>query len=186
MHDKELDDLLSDDFLGALETGDSSVKQDAAIPEWVPESHGNNGFKAWQAIRGIRSEKENAIKSYGKIADRKTPKGLYKIKKSEVARVIGKDAQNLFAGKAAFCEPLSNFLDDQNEELFALFEKEQALLTAKQKQTGVRVKKKDQVVYEYQQMRDELNTLKCQRAKDVLDMAVSRLPLDLQEKLQAN
>lgn len=184
MNDKELDDLLSDKFLASLEPEDSSVKDPLDVPDYLPNDENHTGYKAWKAIKHIRSIKEEMIKGYREIADSLTPKALYVIKKSEVGREIDRAAQNVFSGKASFCEPLSDFLDDENEALFTLFEKEQEMLKTESKQTGVRSKTKDKLVEEYQQMREELNALKHQNAKDMLDLAISRLPLDLQQKLK--
>ncbi|MBU2919147.1 hypothetical protein KO505_14465 [Psychrosphaera sp. F3M07] len=184
MNDKELDDLLSDDFLASLEPEDSSVKDPLDVPDYLPNDENHTGYKAWKAIKYIKSIKEEMIKDYREVADSQTPKSLYQIYKSEVGREIERAPQNVFSGKASFCEPLSDFLDKKNKELLTLFDEEQALLKVERKQTGSRGKRKDQVVYEYQQMREELNALKHQKAKDMLDLAISRLPLDLQQKLK--
>ena len=184
MNDKELDNLLSDDFLASLAPKDSSVNGQLTVPDYLPNDENHTGYKAWRAIKHIRGTKEEMIKSYKQVADSLTPKALYVIKKSEVGREIDKAPQNIFSGKASFCKPLSDFLDDENEELFALFEKAQEVLKTESRQTGVRSKTKDKIVNEYQQMRVELDALKHQKAKDMLDLAVSRLPLDLQQKLK--
>jgi hypothetical protein len=186
MHDKGLDDLLSDDFLDSL--GDEEVlteEEDTPIPEGVPDDKEHTAYKAWKAILELKSEKGNAIKAYNQIANKKTPKSLYEIKKTEVGKSVGKSQQNLFYGKASFCKGLNDCIEDQNDELLELFEKEQEVLKNPKRVTGIRAKKKNEIVTDYQQLRETVELLRRKNAKETIDLVIGRMPLDLQAKLRS-
>lgn len=191
MHDEDLDNLLSDDFLDSLDDEQSQEPKDAitdvlSIPDWVPNDENDTTYKAWKAICDLRDEKSAAIKDYKKVKDKTTRKSLYEINRSEVARVVDKAANNIFYGTGKSKDHLKRFLNTQNKDLFDLFEKEQEALGKEQSQksTGIRTKKKEEVVKLYQELEERYKRLQRTAAMAMLDESVSRLPLDLQSYLK--
>jgi hypothetical protein len=186
MRDKELAELMEDDFLDSLDDGDAQAKVEEPVkPDGLPSNKEHLVYRGWKAILALRAEKEKAIKAYKKIADKKTPKGLYEMKKTEVGRAVGKDQRYIFYGNGEAYEGICKFFDKQNEELLEIFEKAQKALTRTQKVTGIRVQKKEQIVSGYQRLRDENEFLRRQNAKDMLDLSIRRLPLELQVLLKS-
>ncbi len=107
---------------------------------------------------------------------------MLRLHKTDVGRAVDRSQQNIFSNKKnSLCAHITDFLQDVNKELFSLFEKEQALLNTKQKPTGVRVMHKEDLVKEYQQLREKYEALKCWNIQAVADEVISRLPLDLQQ-----
>lgn len=186
MSEKELDELLSDDFLDSLDIDDVTTELGESVkPDWLPSNQNHLVYKGWEAILVLKAEKEKAIKEYKKIANNKTPKSLYEMKKTEVGRAVGDDQRYIFYGKGKHYEEICKFFDEQNEQLLNLFKDTQEKLASRQKSTGIRVQKKEQIVNGYQQLRDENEQLRRQNAKDMLDMSIGRLPLDLQILLKS-
>jgi len=182
MNNNELDELLSDEFLSSLDEHSPADESDEIVPDWVPLDESDTFHKSYKAILQLRSEKEHDIKNYKQIASNQTPKGLYTIHKTDVGRAVDRRQQNIFSNKKnALCVDISDFLEDINKELFILFKKEQALLNTKQKPTGIRVMHKEDLVKEYQQLREKYEALKCWNIQAVADEVISRLPLDLQQ-----
>ncbi len=182
MNNNELDELLSDEFLSSLDQHVPSEVSDELLPDWVPMNENDTFHKSYKAILQLRSDKERDIKNYKQIANNQTPKGLYTIHKTDVGRAVDRSQQNIFSNKKnSLCAHITDFLQDVNKELFSLFEKEQALLNTKQKPTGVRVMHKEDLVKEYQQLREKYEALKCWNIQAVADEVISRLPLDLQQ-----
>lgn len=193
MHDEDLDNLLSDDFLDSLDDEQSqepkdTIAEESSIPDWVPNDENDTTYKAWKAICDLRDEKSAAIKDYKKVKDNTTKKSLYEINRSEVARVVDKAANNIFYGSGKSKGNLKRFLKAQNKDLLELFEKEQEALgkDQPQKSTGIRAKKKEEVVKLYQELEDRYKRLQRTTAMAMLDESVSRLPLDLQSYLKQN
>lgn len=189
MCNKELDDTLSDDFLDGLDDDSTETEEvqeaERVKPDWVSSDEEHNSYKAWSAILELVIQKEDGIKAYKKIADKSTPVGLYQVKKSEVGKRVGAAPQNLFNGKQKFCKGLRTFFKVQNKDLYKLFEKEQAVLRNPQTTTGLRAKKKALIVNEYQELREAVKLLRRKNAKEVIDLAISRMPLDLQDRLRS-
>lgn len=186
MHDKELDNLLSDDFLDSLEDKDKSIDAvQPSVPEWVTDNEEDVSYRAWKAILELKSEKTQSINTYKKVVTNKTAVSVYQIKKSEVGKVVDKAPQNLFRGKAAFCSKLLDFFDEQNDLLLEFLKQEQEKLTNLQKVTGIRTMKKEQIVGEYQKLRDKVEFLRRKHVKESIDLVISRMPLDLQSKLRS-
>lgn len=183
MNNNELDELLSDEFLSSLDEHAPAEESDGLVPDWVPPNENDTFHKSYKAILQLRSDKERDIKNYKKIANNLTPKGLYTIHKTDVGRAVDRSQQNIFSNKKNkdLCREISDFLEGINEKLCTLFEKEQALLNTKQKPSGVRVMHKEDLVKEYQQLRDKYEALKCWNIQAVADEVISRLPLDLQQ-----
>ena len=185
MNDKDLDELLSDDFLKSLEATDGlATATEPEPPSWVTNDKEHDSYKAWAVILKLKNEKNRSIEAYKKRISNNTPASVYKIKKSEVAAAVGKAPQNLFRGKADFCSRLVDFLDAQNKVLLTAFESEQEKLQHSKSATGLRAKKKKEIVGEYQVLRDIVTRLRRKHVKDTIDLAISRMPLDLQEKLR--
>jgi len=188
MRDENLDDLLSDDFLDSLGNepkGESTGEP--IIPDWVPCDEGSTTYKSWKAICDLKAEKSAAIKNNKKPKDQTTKKSLYEINRSEVARVVGKAANNIFYGTGRSKNDLKLFLDEQNRELLELFEKQQEALGKAQPQesTGIRAKRKEEIVKLYQELDEHYKNLQRTTAMEMLDASISRLPLDLQSFLKA-
>ena len=181
MHD-DLDALMSEKFLDSLdaESKDDHL-QEVEKPIWVQEDR-HTTYRAWQAILALKAEKETSIFTFGKVATSKTPKSLYQIKKSEVSKMLGISAQSMFAA-SSFSAELFKFLDKVNASLLKLHTQEQK----KQKKrytTGVRSKRKEEVVNEYQQLRYRVRELECRNVKETLDLLISQLPFDLAQQLK--
>jgi len=184
MHDNELDELMSGSFLDSLEDDDKTVEEaKVAKPDWVVEDEGHTTHKAWKVILTLVSEKEDGIKAFGQVADSKTPKGLYQLKKSEVAELVDVSAQSLFRA-SSFSSDVLTFFDKKNKALLKLHEKEQVKQKRRIKTTGVRAKKKEELVDDVQALRGKVELLECRNVKETLDLLVSQLPLDLQRKLK--
>jgi hypothetical protein len=139
-------------------------------------------FKAWRAILDLQAIKEKSIKNYGKVADRKTPKSLYQIKKSDVAEIVAIKSQSLFR-TSGFSDDIRDFFDDVNSELLELFEIEQNKQRLRRKRTGVRSKCKPDLVDDVQVLREKVEELERQTVKDTLDLMLQRMPLDLRRKM---
>lgn len=183
MSNSELEDLMSDDFLAEL---DNVTSQEGEVqrPEWVPNDESHNTYKAWKAILQLALDKKSQIEQYTKAIDQKTPKSLYEVTKSDVGRALGKAQQNIFYGKAKNGKELLSFLESQNDMLLCHLQKKQSLQESKQNVTGIRKNKKETIVKELQVMRGKVEFLRRKNAKDVLDLAIAKLPLDLQQKLR--
>lgn len=187
MHDEELDKLMEDEFLDSLDDSDATTKVEVTLikPYWLPNDEQHLVYRGWEAILALRAEKEKSIKAYKKIANKKTPKGLYAMKKTDIGRAVGEDQHYIFYGKGESYQGICQFFDEQNDELLEVFESAQKALTGSQKSTGIRVQKKEQIVSEYQRLREDNELLRRQNAKDMLDLSIGRLPLDLQVLLKS-
>lgn len=186
MHD-DFDELMSDEFLEGLDD-ESNVKEAAEIkaaqkPVWVSEDEAHTTFKTWGAILQLKRDKKVSIKALGKVADSKTPKSVYEIKKSEVAGLVGRSAQSIFR-KSSFSKDVLTFFDYTNGKLLALHEKEQFKQKSRSKKTGVRVNKKEDLVKEVQDLREKVKDLECRQVKDTLDLVLTQMPFDLRQKLR--
>jgi hypothetical protein len=186
MRDSDLDDLISDDFLESLEDKNAPEEATEVIRlEWVSKDKEHTTHKAWKAILKLKSEKENSIKTFGKVADTKTPKNLYEIKKSDVAKLVGVSSQSIFRA-SSFSSNILTFFEKENKELLKLHKKEQQKQEKRNKNTGVRSKKKEELVDDVQVLREKVKLLECRQVKEILDLLVSQLPLDLQRRLKCN
>ncbi|MGP5156527.1 hypothetical protein [Pseudoalteromonas prydzensis] len=178
----ELDELMTDDFLSSLVDPRDEETRILERPKWVSESIEHTTFKAWNVILELRALKEKNIKNYGRVADKKTPKALYEIKKADVANLMGISAQGLFRS-SGYSDELRGFYDVVNTELLELFELEQNKQIQRCKKTGIRKKCKPELVNEVQILREKVNELECRTVKDTLDLMLKKMPLDLRRKL---
>ncbi len=176
-----LDDLISDKFLRALDE-DILIEEPDMRPSWVKYDEEHTTFKAWSSILNLKCEKEKQIKCYGKLADRKTPKSLFSMKKSEISKKVGISSQSIF-NTSSFSEDIFSFFDNENKYLLEIHKKEQVKQRKRHKNTGIRAKKKNEIVNDYQIIDSELQRLRATSAKDTLDLALSEMPLDLRRKL---
>ncbi|MBG9994432.1 hypothetical protein I6F50_05100 [Pseudoalteromonas sp. NZS127_1] len=151
-------------------------------PSWVRGDIGHTTFKTWRAVLDLQAIKEKSIKNYGKVADRKTPKSLYQIIKSEVAEIVVIKSQSLFR-TSGFSDDIRVFFDDVNSDLLELFEIEQNKQRLRRKRSGVRSKCKPELVDDMQVLRKKVEELECQTVKDTLDLMLQRMPLDLRRRL---
>ncbi|MDN3629780.1 hypothetical protein [Vibrio lentus] len=180
MHnDFELDELMSDKFLDSLDdTLDKSEQNEQS--SWVVNESEHTTHKAYHAILNLKKEAEEAISSFGEVATNKTKK-FYQIKKSNVARVVGRSAQSIF-NASSFSKDIEGFFDDVNQELLEMHEIEQKK-QLKRKKTGIRVNKKEVIVQSHQSLEKKYNALKARSVKETLDLAVAKMPLDLKAKM---
>ncbi|MDE1223659.1 hypothetical protein MCT03_04900 [Vibrio aestuarianus] len=180
MHnDFELDKLMSDEFLDSLDdTLDKSEQNEQ--PSWMVNEPGHTTYKAYYAILDLKKEAEEAISSFGEVATNKTKK-FYQIKKSNVAKAVGRSAQSIF-NASSFSKDIEAFFDDVNKELLEMHELEQKK-QLNRKKTGIRVKKKEVIVQSHQSLEKKYNELKARSVKETLDLAVAKMPLDLKAKM---
>lgn len=181
----ELDNLMSDDFLetlGDIEEVKNTKESNIDCPTWVRDDTEHTTFKSWDAILKLKISKEHTIKALGRVADKKTLKGLYQIKKSEVAKQVGISSQSIFR-TSKFSENILMFFDNVNDELLEVYEKEQRKQKLRNKNTGVRVKKKDDLVDDVQSLRARVKELESINVKDTLDLLLREMPIDLRRKL---
>lgn len=184
MSDSDLDELMSDEFLNSLEdTEYSKEPEKVASPIWLSDDKAHTTRKTWAAIWALKAEKEVSIKSLGKVADNKTAKSIYKIKKSEVSKVVGISAQGIF-NTSSFSGHLRKLYNDVNSELLETHKAEQKKQQSRIKKKGVRSKKKGELVEEVQELRDRVRELECFNVRETLDLLLSQFPLDLQRQLK--
>jgi hypothetical protein len=186
MIDDDLDAMMSDEFLDGLEDIENLGEAESsyiARPEWVSEDTEHTTFKAWDSILKLKSGKEQSIKSYGKVADGKTLKGIYQITKSEVASLVGITSQSIFRA-SKFSDNIRKFFGDVNIELLELHDKEQKKQKARSKNTGVRTRKKNVLVNDVQSLSKSVQDLEARLVKDTLDLLLQEMPIDLKRKLR--
>jgi len=186
MRNGDLDALMTDEFLDGLGDSEDSKETDSSDvtrPEWVSENIEHTTFKAWDAILKLKAQKELSIKSFGKVADNKTLKGIYQIKKSEVAGIVGINPHGIFYS-SKFSGDVITFFGDVNTELLELHEKEQKKQVSRSKNSGVRVKKKAELVDDVQSLREAVEVLEARTVKDTLDLLLKEMPIDLRRKLK--
>ncbi|WP_413283906.1 hypothetical protein [Vibrio sp. MA40-2] len=181
----DLDEMMSDDFLNAIDVGVSINTEPCNTdrPSWVCDDTNHTTFKAWDAIVKLKLEKEDSIKSFGRVADKKTLKGLYQIKKSEVAALVGISSQSIFR-TSNFSEGILMFFDEMNVELLEVHRKEQKKQELRYRKSGVRVKKKDELVDDIQSLRKRVQELEAINVKETLDLLLREMPIDLRRKLR--
>lgn len=179
----DIDDLLSDEFLDSLDDGVTpEINKQSSSPKWVVDDAEHTTFKVWKTILLLQEEKEANIKQFGKIANNKTPKSLYKINKTDVASIVGPTPQSIFQ-MSKFSEQAFNLLKDTNKELYKLHTKEQVKQCKRRKSSGVRSKNKNELVDEIQELRNQFEELQKRSVKETLDLAVQNMPIDLRIKL---
>jgi hypothetical protein len=177
----DLVELTGDEFLDRL---DESIlkKENLDNPPWVLDDINHTTYKAWQAILQLQKQKELNIKKYGKVATTKTSNSLYVIKKSEVSLLVGKSPQSIFR-TSSFSHSIRIFLDKINCNLLEFHNDEQSKQRNRNKKTGIRNKAKVDIIGSHQNIEKELNKLKAMTTKNVLDLAINQMPLDLRRKL---
>lgn len=180
MHkDFDLDELMSNEFLDSLDDALDKSEQNEQ-PSWVVNEPKHTTHKAYHAILDLKKEAEEAISSFGEVATNKTQK-FYQIKKSNVAKVVGRSAQSIF-NASSFSKDIKAFFDDVNQELLEVHDLEQKR-QLKRKKTGIRVNKKEVIVQSHQSLEKKYNELKARSVKETLDLAVAKMPLDLKAKM---
>lgn len=178
--DFDVDELMSDEFLDSLDdSSDISTKKDE-IPSWVMSEPEHTTYKAYYAILCLKEDAQEAIANFGEVATSKTKK-FYQIKKSSVAKVVGKSAQSIF-NASSFSKDIERFFDVVNKELLEIHELKQKR-QLKRKKTGLRVKKKEVIVHSHRCLEKKYNDLKARSTKEVLDLAVEKMPIDLKAKM---
>lgn len=184
MDDEELDNLLSDTFLKGLDSEEiTETNLDRKKPDWVKGDQTHTTYRAWSAILKLKDDKRYSIKALGKVADDKTPKSIYQIKKSEVSRIVGISAQSIFCA-SSFSSDILNFFNEANSELLQLLSIEQKKQAARHKKTGIRRKRKVELVDDVQILRERVKELECRNVKETLELLLNQLPFDLQQRLK--
>ena len=110
MKDDYLDRFLDADELSNVESNKVAKN---VLPNWI--SAGNSSGDAYKALLSLRDKKKGYIKKHG-LKSQYTKKSNYLIQKSEVARVIGKNAQPLFNCNT-YSEGLLTFFKELNKDL---------------------------------------------------------------------
>lgn len=179
-HDVKLDDMLKNSFLDDLDESMENYDVRPSKPSWVSDDENKTTHKAWTVINTLKLSKQESIILNKKLS-LKTAKSVYQIAKSEVSREVGITAQSIFRTSSFSCSILQYF-DEVNAELHALFKKMLSTHNSR-KSMGVRNKKKEEVIKNYQTIVEELDLLKKKTVKDVLDLAVNKIPIDLRTKI---
>lgn len=180
----DLDALMSDDFLDSLDIKNNDEKhfQEVDRPVWV-KSESHTTYRIWKAILQVKVTKESQIANFGKVANEKTPTSLYRMKKSEVALAVGVSAQSIFRS-STFSKDVLRFFDVVNKELLERHLREQKKQKSRLIATGVSAKRKDDLVFEVQDLRNKVRELECRQAKDTIDIVLSKMPIDLRRRLR--
>jgi hypothetical protein len=176
----DLDELMDEKFLESLD--DNAECEILEKPSWVIDDDSHTTYKSWQAILTLKEEKESRIKSYGKVANAKTSSSLFKISKSDVSKIVHVSAQSIFR-TSKFSPLVLCFFDNINDTLLDVYKKEQIKQGKRQKNSGIRVNKKEVIVKCHQDIKKELNQLKAKTTKEVLDLTINKMPLDFRLKL---
>ena len=180
MHsDIDIDEITSDEFMDSLDDASSESGQNEQ-PAWIVDNPNHTTHKAYYAILDLKKEAEEAIASFGKVATNKSKK-FYQIKKSNVAKAVGRSAQSIF-NASSFSKDIEVFFDEVNLALLDMHELEQNR-QLKRKKKGIRLKKKEAIVQSHQSLEKKYNELKRRNTKETLDLAASGLPIDLKRKL---
>lgn len=178
MATNELDELFTDGFLDSLDD-DSTIEQ-ITLPTWVIDYKEHTTYRAYHAILELKAQAEMVIESFGEVETKKTPK-FYQLKKSNIARKVGVSAQSIF-NTSSFSSDIRAFFDDVNDELLRKHQAEQKK-QIRRKKTGIRIKKKDQIVVSHQSLEKRYSALKALTTKEVLDLSIEKMPIDLKAKL---
>lgn len=178
MATNELDELFTDDFLDSLDD-DSTVEQSTPA-SWVVDDKDHTTYKAYHAILELKAQAETAIENFGEVETKKTPK-FYQLKKSHVAKTVGVSAQSIF-NTSSFSPHIRAFFDDVNDELLKRHQTEQKK-QLKRKNTGIRRKKKEELVVSHQTIEKRYNDLKALKTEEVLNLSIEKMPIDLKAKL---
>lgn len=182
MTNHDIDGMLTDEFLSGLE--DNSHKENNSAldrPSWVSEDEQSSTAKAWRTMLELKEEKEKSIENFKKIATKHTPKSIHCFTQSAVAKKVGVSPQSLFHASSFSTEALK-FFNDVNLELEKLWE-DAKKKQEKRKSTGIRGKKKDEIRESHQQIEAKLKRLRERTTKEILDLTIERMPLDLKHKL---
>ncbi|MDF9389347.1 hypothetical protein A1QY_10420 [Vibrio anguillarum] len=178
MATNELDDLLTDDFLDSLD--DDATAEQSTPPFWVVDDKEHTTYGAYHAILELKAQTETAIKNFGEVETKKTPK-FYKLKKSDIAKKVGVSAQSIF-NTSSFSPHIRDFFDDVKDELLRKHQAEQKK-QVRRKKTGLRRKNKEQIVVSHQSIEKRYNDLKALKTQEVLNLLIETMPIDLKAKL---
>lgn len=163
------------DFLNDFLPAEESPEPADVIPDWA-QSH-DTALGAYRCIKELKDNKLTFIKTRGATSQDFKKKSNWQISKAEVAKIVGKDGPSLFH-KATFSPPLSDLLDDANDQLKQLVEKK--LNAAKR---GLQAQPKVSLIKEVQTLRKEQEEAKKTELADVYELALSQLSLDVRRKL---
>ncbi|MCG9695063.1 hypothetical protein L1D55_25730 [Vibrio sp. Isolate22] len=182
-NDIDLDELMTGDFLDSLaEESQSAEKENTTdLPVWIEGDEKHTTYRAWQAILQLKAVKELDIKKFGQVATSKTPKSLYSMSKSEVAKRVGISAQSIFR-TSSFSSSIVNFFNATNVDLLEIWELAQKKQINRHRK-GIRAKSKDEIRQSHQVIEKQLQELRAKTTKDILDLALENMPLDLRSKL---
>lgn len=156
-------------------------KNNPPLPAWVSDK--NITLKVYELVNMLKDERLQYIKNHNARADYQKKK-LYQITVSEIAKTLHV-ASSTLTSKSKYAPGLTAYLESVNQELEAA--KEIKLETHKRTLTaGTNKRKKDEVVSELQQTRDELEELKKRNALDQATHVLKSLPLPIKRTLGLN
>lgn len=167
-------DSYFDDFLDPNDLPSKDVPK-VALPSWVSDT--NSSYAAYQAILSLKAEKKIFIKKHNLKSQYKR-KSDFKVQKSEVGRIVGKNAQPLFNSNS-YSKGLKGFFKDINDELEALKE---ARINAPS--SGVGNKRKEDLVIEHKALIKTHQDSITQTVDAVYQKLIDNMPLDVKRKLR--
>ena len=153
-----------------LDTLFESAKPKNNTPSWVLDDSQHITQKIWQAINELKSEKINNILKY-------TPKKTrgksvnYVIRKVEIARLIKCSPPTLH--NRFFSNDLDETLNLFNEELLEIFNDRKEKIS----KTGIKNKRKIEILAEIDRLRIENTELKNQKTIEMVQELIKNLPL---------
>ncbi|MFS1435819.1 hypothetical protein [Vibrio lentus] len=177
MATNDLDELFTDDFLDSLDD-DSTVEQSVSA-SWVVDDKDHTTYKAYHAILELKAQAEKAIENFGEVETTKTPK-FYQLKKSHVAKAVGVSAQVFLT------HPLSALIFVLSLMILTMSFLSGIKPNRRNKSNGkirdLEGKKKGGVVT-HQSLEKKYNALKALTTKEVLNLSIEKMPIDLKAKL---
>ena len=146
-------------------------------PDWVSTS--NASKDAFDAINEIFPLKADFIKVHNNKSDFKTKKH-YQIQRSEIASMIGNgvSVQPLF-NLNSYSEDLETYRCQRNSELLEMIDKK----FSPSAKPSFKNRKKSTLLDELKAARTEISSLRETLAKEQLKLLLSKLPLDVKNKL---
>lgn len=167
------DESYYDEFLDDSELPSTQeFKED--VPAWVSQK--NSSYASYQAILSLQVEKTKYIRKHSLKSDYKK-KSNYQVKKSEVAKIVKKNAQPLFNSNS-YSDDMSDFLKDINK---SLNKKKDLKISSK---AGLQNKKKEDLIVEHKELMKSYENSQEQTVDGLYQKLLDNLPLDIKRKLK--
>lgn len=167
-------DSYFDDFLDSNDLPSKDVPK-VALPSWV--SHANSSYAAYQAILSLEAEKKLFIKKHN-LKSKYKKKSNFKVQKSEVGRIVGKNPQPLFNSNS-YSKDLSDLFKNTNDDLEIL--KEARINSSS---SGVGNKRKEDLVIEHKALIKTHQHSITQTVDALYQKLIDNMPLDVKRKLR--